>query len=170
MVTGLHTVNIGFGNRVIASRIVAVLIPGSSPLRRLKEEAKHLGKLGNATQGRKCRSILLLDSGHVILSAVHPDTVCQRLETVACGNENDGNRAVLSRIVAVFAHGSSSMNRLKTEARSAGRLVDLTHGRKCRSIVVMDTGQTLLSAVHPDTLEKRLSTTSGETEFLKKET
>jgi regulator of extracellular matrix RemA (YlzA/DUF370 family) len=169
IVAGAFSLNIGFGNRVIVPRIVAVLIPGSSPLRRLKEEAKQHGKLGNGTQGRKCRAILLLDSGHVILSAVHPDTLCQRLETVACGSGKDGGRAVRSRIVAVFAHGSSSVNRLKSDARATGRLVDLTHGRKCRSVVVMDTGQILLSVVGPDTLEKRLASTSGQPDPLEQE-
>ena len=153
--------NVGFGNRVLTSRLVAVLVPGSSPLRRLKQQAKEAGKLGNATHGRKCRSILLMDSGHVILSAVHPNTLCERLETVNCGEGEAANRALTSRIVAVFTQGSSSVNGLKTEAGRAGRLVDLTQGRKWRSVVLLDSGQILLSAVHPDTLCKRLPALSG---------
>jgi len=160
-VTQQGALNIGFGNRVVTSRIVAVLVPGSSPLRRLKQEAKQGGRLGNATHGRKCRSILLMDSGHVILSSVHPDTLCTRLHTVNCEDGEPGSRALATRIVAVFTHGSASVNGMKTEARLGGRLVDLTQGRKCRSILVLDSGQILLSTVHPDTLCKRLPALSG---------
>lgn len=72
-------VNIGFGNMVVASRIVAIITPGSAPMKRLKEEARQHGKLLDATQGRKTRAVIITDSDHVILSAVQPATVAQRL-------------------------------------------------------------------------------------------
>jgi regulator of extracellular matrix RemA (YlzA/DUF370 family) len=72
-------VNIGFGNVVVASRIVAIITPTSAPMKRLKEEARQQGKLIDATQGRKTRAIIITDSDHVILSAVQPATVAQRL-------------------------------------------------------------------------------------------
>lgn len=71
-------INIGFGNVVVASRIVAILTPTSAPMKRLKEEARKIGKLLDATQGRKTRAIIITDSDHVILSAVQPVTVSQR--------------------------------------------------------------------------------------------
>ena len=71
--------NIGYGNLVIASRVVAIVSPQSAPMRRLREEAASRGKLVDATQGRRTRSILVTDSDHVILSAVNPDTVSARL-------------------------------------------------------------------------------------------
>jgi regulator of extracellular matrix RemA (YlzA/DUF370 family) len=71
-------VNIGFGNVVVASRVVAVVHPGSSPARRLKDDAREAGRL-DATQGRRTRSIIVTDSNHVILSAVQGETVSQRL-------------------------------------------------------------------------------------------
>jgi regulator of extracellular matrix RemA (YlzA/DUF370 family) len=71
-------VNIGFGNVVVASRIVAIMIPSSAPMKRLKEEARQQGKLLDATQGRKTRAVIITDSDHVILSAVQPTTVSQR--------------------------------------------------------------------------------------------
>jgi regulator of extracellular matrix RemA (YlzA/DUF370 family) len=71
-------VNIGFGNVVVASRIVAIIMPTSAPMKRLKEEARQQGKLIDATQGRKTRAIIITDSDHVILSAVQPATVAQR--------------------------------------------------------------------------------------------
>jgi len=72
-------VNIGFGNVVVASRVVAVVHPGSSPARRLKDDAREGGRLVDATQGRRTRSIIVTDSNHVILSAVQGETISQRL-------------------------------------------------------------------------------------------
>ena len=70
--------NIGFGNLVLIGRVVAVVNPASSPMRRLREDAKNEGRLIDATQGRKTRSLIITDSNHVILSAVQAETVAQR--------------------------------------------------------------------------------------------
>ena len=75
--------NIGFGNVVIHSRLVAILTPGPNPVRRLRDEARQAGRLVDATHGRKCRSVLLCDSGHLILSSIQPETLCQRYETTS---------------------------------------------------------------------------------------
>jgi regulator of extracellular matrix RemA (YlzA/DUF370 family) len=80
-------VNIGFGNTVIANRVVAVVMPGSAPMKRLREEARGSQRLIDATHGRKTRSIIITDSNHVILSAVHADTLSLRL------NGNHGSAA-----------------------------------------------------------------------------
>jgi len=72
--------NIGFGNTVVASRVVAIVTAGSSPMKRLKEEAKEGSKLIDATQGRKTRSIIIADSDHIILSAIQAETIAQRFE------------------------------------------------------------------------------------------
>jgi regulator of extracellular matrix RemA (YlzA/DUF370 family) len=71
--------NIGFSNVVAVSRIVAIVSPTSAPMKRLKAEAKQNGKLVDASQGRRTRSIIITDSGHVILSAVQAETLVQRL-------------------------------------------------------------------------------------------
>ncbi len=78
--------NIGFGNFVVASRVVSIVTPSSSPMRRLREEAKADGRLIDATQGRKTRSIIVTDSNHVILSAIQAETIAQRF-----GAEEDDN-------------------------------------------------------------------------------
>ena len=70
--------NIGFGNLVLVSRVVAVVNPAAAPMRRLREDAKDAGRLIDATQGRKTRSIIVTDSNHVILSAVQAETIGQR--------------------------------------------------------------------------------------------
>jgi regulator of extracellular matrix RemA (YlzA/DUF370 family) len=72
-------VNIGYGNLVTAVRVVAIISPGSSPMRRLREEAGKRGKLVDATEGRRTRSIVVTDSDHVILSAITPETIATRL-------------------------------------------------------------------------------------------
>lgn len=71
-------VNIGYGNMVMASKVVAVLTPDSAPMRRLKDEAKEQKRLLDATQGRKTRAIIITVSDHVILSAVQVETLMQR--------------------------------------------------------------------------------------------
>lgn len=75
--------NIGFGNVVIRSRLVAILTPGPNPVRRLREEAKKAGRLVDATHGRKCRAVLVCDSGHLILSSIQSETLCQRFEALS---------------------------------------------------------------------------------------
>lgn len=71
-------VNIGFGNVVAASRVVAIVTPASSPMKRLREEAKNDGRLIDATEGRRTRSIIITDSNHIILSALQAETITQR--------------------------------------------------------------------------------------------
>ena len=72
-------INIGFGNTVVSHRVVAVIMPQSAPSKRLREEARQEQRLIDATHGRKTRAIIVTDSNHVILSAVHADTLSQRL-------------------------------------------------------------------------------------------
>jgi regulator of extracellular matrix RemA (YlzA/DUF370 family) len=78
--------NIGFGNVVMSGRIIAVVQPSSAPVKRLKEEARLAGRLLDATQGRRTRSIIVTDSGHVILSAIQAETVTLRMTSTANGD------------------------------------------------------------------------------------
>ncbi|SKA76258.1 DUF370 domain-containing protein [Desulfobaculum bizertense] len=70
--------NIGFGNFVVSNRVIAIVNPTSSPMRRLREDARQAGRLIDATQGRKTRSIIVSDSNHIILSAIQAETIGQR--------------------------------------------------------------------------------------------
>lgn len=72
-------INVGFGNAIKISRILAVVNPGSSPIRKLKEEAKQEQRLIDVTEGRRTRGIIILDSGHLVLTSVQPETISQRL-------------------------------------------------------------------------------------------
>ena len=71
--------NVGYGYFVVAARVVSIVSPQSAPMKRLREEASNRGKLIDATQGRRTRSIIVTDSDHVILSAINPDTIASRL-------------------------------------------------------------------------------------------
>ncbi len=73
-------INIGYGNMVMASKVVAILSPDSAPMRRLKDEARERNMLIDATQGRKTRALIITDSDHIILSAVQVDTLMQRFQ------------------------------------------------------------------------------------------
>ncbi|MBW1671201.1 MAG: DUF370 domain-containing protein [Deltaproteobacteria bacterium] len=71
--------NIGFGNTIVAERVVAIVNPSSAPMKRLREEAKVNSRLIDASQGRRTRSIIITDSNHIILSAIQAETISQRL-------------------------------------------------------------------------------------------
>lgn len=76
----MKLVNIGFGNVVAAGRIVAIVSPDSSPIKRIIQDAKEKSTLIDATYGRRTRAVIITDSEHVILSAVQPETVAARAE------------------------------------------------------------------------------------------
>ncbi len=78
---GMQLLNIGFGNSVVSSKIVAILTAGSAPMKRLKDDAKDGGRLIDATQGRKTRSIIITESNHVILSGVQAETIAMRINS-----------------------------------------------------------------------------------------
>ena len=76
----MKLINIGFGNMVAAGRIVAIVSPESAPIKRVMRDSEDKGMLINATYGRRTRAVLVTDSGHVILSALQPETVAHRLD------------------------------------------------------------------------------------------
>jgi regulator of extracellular matrix RemA (YlzA/DUF370 family) len=70
--------NIGFGSTVVSERVVAIVSPNSAPMKRMKDEAREDRRLIDATHGRRTRSIIILDSNHVVLSAIQAETISQR--------------------------------------------------------------------------------------------
>ena len=75
----MKLINIGFGNMVSANRLVAIVSPESAPIKRIIQDAKERGNLIDATYGRRTRAVIVTDSDHVILSALQPETVANRL-------------------------------------------------------------------------------------------
>lgn len=83
----IKLINIGFGNIVLANRIIAIISPESAPVKRLMQEARDNGMLIDATYGRRTRAVIVTDSDHVILSSIQPETVANRI--VAKDNTED---------------------------------------------------------------------------------
>ncbi len=85
----MQLVNIGFGNIISAERIVAIVSPESAPIKRMIQEAKDNKTAVNATCGRRTRAVLVMDSGHMILSAVQPETVGGRIDKTISQDEKE---------------------------------------------------------------------------------
>lgn len=79
--------NIGFGSTVVSERVVAIVSPNSAPMKRLKDEAREDRRLIDATHGRRTRSIIILDSNHVVLSAILSETISQRFALLTEASE-----------------------------------------------------------------------------------
>lgn len=75
----MKLINIGFGNVVVANRLVAIVSPDSSPIKRIIQDARDKGSLIDATYGRRTRAVIITDSDHIILSAVQAETIANRI-------------------------------------------------------------------------------------------
>jgi len=91
-----NLLNIGFGSTLISDRVVAIVSPNSAPMKRLKDEAREERRLIDATHGRRTRSIIVMDSNHVVLSAIQAETVSQRYNM-----QRESNRAQVTGEVKV---------------------------------------------------------------------
>ena len=85
----MKLINIGFGNMVSANRIIAIVSPESAPIKRIIQDAKERGSLIDATYGRRTRAVIMTDSDHVILSAIQPETVANRLNDSSDSDEEE---------------------------------------------------------------------------------
>ena len=83
--SAIKLLNVGFGNVVIANRIIAIVSPDSAPIKRVIQEAKSSKTVIDATCGRRTRAVIITDSDHVVLSAIQPETVANRLFTKEIG-------------------------------------------------------------------------------------
>ena len=94
MDNSLKLINIGFGNLVSASRLLSIVSPESAPIKRIIQDSRDRGLLVDATFGRRTRAVIIMDSGHVVLSALQPETVAGRVagktEKTAEEEEADG--------------------------------------------------------------------------------
>lgn len=76
----IKLINIGFGNIVSANRLLAIVSPDSAPVKRIIQEAREHSILVDATYGRRTRAVIIMDSGHIVLSAIQPETIANRLD------------------------------------------------------------------------------------------
>lgn len=86
----MRLINIGFGSYVSAERLVAVVEPDSAPIKRIIQDVRDRGSLIDASFGRKTRAVLMTDSGHVLLSALTPETIAARVSGAAGEGDNNG--------------------------------------------------------------------------------
>ena len=86
----MKLINIGFGNMVSASRLITIVSPESAPIKRIIQDARDNGVLIDATYGRRTRAVIVMDSGHVVLSAIQPETVANRfVQNDVADNEDE---------------------------------------------------------------------------------
>ena len=85
----MKLINIGYGNMAASNRIISIVSPESAPIKRLVQEARDSGNAIDATYGRKTRAVIIMDSGHVILSSLITDTVAARINESEDNNENE---------------------------------------------------------------------------------
>lgn len=99
-VLDVKLINIGYGNIVSASRVIAIVSPESAPIKRIVQDARDTGRLVDATYGRRTRAVIIMDSDHVVLSAIQPETVANRFVgtrgedgrgSADSGGDDDGN-------------------------------------------------------------------------------
>lgn len=76
----MKLINIGFGNIVFANRVIAMVSPESAPVKRIIQESREKGNLIDATQGRRTRAVIIMDSDHIVLSAIQPETIAGRVD------------------------------------------------------------------------------------------
>lgn len=85
----MQFINIGYGNIIAANRIISIITPGAAPIKRMVQEAKEHRLVIDATTGRKTRAVIVMDTGHIILSAVQPETVISRLNKDVLDKEDE---------------------------------------------------------------------------------
>lgn len=83
----MQFINIGFGNIVSSSRVIAIVSPDAAPIKRIVQDAKDKGTAIDATCGRKTRAVLIMDSGNIILSAIQTETIASRLDNSSVEDE-----------------------------------------------------------------------------------
>lgn len=85
----MRMINIGFGNIISENRVIAIVSPESAPIKRMITEAREGNKLIDATYGRKTRAVIIMDSNHIVLSAIQPETVAQRFISAENGTKEN---------------------------------------------------------------------------------
>lgn len=89
----MKLINVGFGNIVSGSRVIAIVSPDSAPVKRIIQEAKDRGMVIDATCGRRTRSVIVTDSDHIILSAIQTETIAGRAESKSDGELNENKES-----------------------------------------------------------------------------
>ncbi len=89
----MRLINVGYGNMAAAQRVIAVVSPEAAPVRRMIQDARDAGRVIDATCGHRTRSVLVMDSGHVVLSPLVPETIAGRMDDGRSGGKADRDAA-----------------------------------------------------------------------------
>jgi regulator of extracellular matrix RemA (YlzA/DUF370 family) len=144
----IELIHIGFGNILAMNRIVAVASPNSAPTRRIMKEGKNRGLLIDMTNGRKTKAVIFTDSGHIVLAALAPETIANRIQ-------KSWDR------LAIKPEEGLPGEKLMQQSKTRGLLIDMTGGKKTQAVVFSDNGQIILAAVAPETINTRLPLAKG---------
>ena len=144
----IELIHIGFGNVLAMNRVIAVASPNSAPTRRIIKEGKSKGLLIDMTNGRKTKAVIFTDSGHIVLAALAPETIASRIQKS------------WERLAVKPDEGEGKEN-IVQQSKSKGLLIDITGGKKTRSVIFTDGGQIILAAVPPETIVTKLPAGRG---------
>ncbi len=144
----IEMIHIGFGNVLAMNRVIAVASPNSAPTRRIIKEGKGKGLLIDMTNGRKTKAVIFIDSGHIVLAALAPETIATRIQ-------KSWGRPTLK------PEDGEDKENLIQQSKGKGLLIDMTNGKKTRSVIFTDSGHIILAAVPPETLSAKLPAGRG---------
>lgn len=164
----LPLLELGFGNYVFPSKIIALLSPNSKPTQNIIKMAKNKGLIIDAKRGRKLRSVVLLNTGEVLLSAKDVQTVKNNyLKEIDLINKNSSDKIepfldlgfynyILPYNITSFLNPNSNpVEALVKDAKKSGMCIDVRRGRKAKSVIKLDNGYIILSFLSVDTIKKR---------------
>ena len=161
---------IGHGNFIFPEQTVIILNPDSQPTKRMVQQAKAMNKIFNTCQGRKTKAVILLKTGDVVLSAITARTIKNRyLDYADAVNLNRlhshciepflevgfDNFILPENVGAIFNPNSQPVKRLVKDAKANGRYIDVRQGRKTRSVLALNTGEVVVSAIDAKTIRNR---------------
>jgi regulator of extracellular matrix RemA (YlzA/DUF370 family) len=144
----IELIHIGFGNVLAVNRVIAVASPNSAPTRRIIKEGKNKGLLIDMTNGRKTKAVIFTDSGHIVLAALAPETISNRIQ-------KSWERLSLK------PDGNEEKENIIQQSKSRGLLIDVTGGKKTQSVIFTDGGQIILAAAPPETITTKLPAGRG---------
>lgn len=143
--------HVGFGANVVAQRILAICDPDSAPIRRMVRRAKENGTATDVTYGRRMRSVIVMDTGHIVVAALRAETIARRLRDATIVGTIGA-----ARIVTVSDADSAPIKRMVERAKEEDSVIDVTYGRRVKTVIVLDTGHIVLAALQPETIAGRL--------------
>lgn len=161
---------IGYGNFVFPEQVAILLSPDSQPTTRLVQEAKEQNKVFDICKGRKVKAVILLKSGEIILSAITAKTIKNRyMDYIDKVNKNSQNNHYIEpfleigfdnyvfpeNVGAIFNPESQPIKRLIKDAKLNNRYLDIKRGRKTRAVLVLNSGQVVVSAIDVKTIKSR---------------